>query len=346
LSLLKKSGKVFIILFPRVPPTWPTMLQRQVFDDAIKIAMRLVVCFLQSQFHHRWQHHGAIFIKKIKPESPRSSSSVLSHNTPAVLHQIQVIFTENCSSKSRLSLFQHGHPIRWLPTMGKSDAQQAISKPHLLMMITSESMPQACLQACSPLKLSSCCKYRVYYTYITESFLQQPSLHAISTLISLYCGLTDTKMEPATQAWFKKQTLCSLSHGKEKNTSESLEIQRGLHDISVLITLFLLMTLKCMMIDLPDQIHYFTYLRLSGVSTKQFAMQRLYWYGGQCIFGANHWKQYTVCMHECYYSPFTCQSRSLCSFLSKSLSTVGQGCQMHPENLPKTRFVQCLLSRH
>jgi hypothetical protein len=38
------------------------------------------------------------------------------------------------------------------------------------------------------LKLSSCCKYRVYYTYITESFLQQPSLHAISTLISLYCG--------------------------------------------------------------------------------------------------------------------------------------------------------------
>jgi hypothetical protein len=51
-------------------------------------------------------------------------------------------------------------------------------------------------------------------------------------------------METATQAWFKKPTLCSLSHGKEKNTSESLEIQRGLHDISILITLFLLMTLK------------------------------------------------------------------------------------------------------
>jgi hypothetical protein len=314
LSLLKKSGKVFIILFPRVPPPWPATLRCQVFDDAIKIAMSLVVCFLQSQFHHRWQHHGTIFIKKIKPESPRSSAGVLSHNTPAVMHQIQAIFTENCSSKSHLILFQHGHPNRWSPTMGKSVAWQAISKPHLLMMIPSESMPQTCLQACSPLKLSSCCKYRVYYTYITESFLQQPSLHAISALISLYCGLTDAKMEPATQAWFKKQTLCSLSHGKEKNTSESLEIQRGLHDISILITLFLLMTLKCMMIDLPDQIHYFTYLSLSGVSTKQFAMQHLYWYGGQCIFGANHRKQYTVCVHECYYSPFTCQSRSLCSF--------------------------------
>jgi hypothetical protein len=71
------------------------------------------------------------------------------------------------------------------------------------------------------------------------------------------------------------------------------------------------------------------------VSTKQFAMQRLYWYGGQWIFGVNHRKQYTICAHECYYTPFTCQSRSLCSFLSKSLSTVGQGCQMHPENLPQ-----------
>jgi hypothetical protein len=188
------------------------------------------------------------------------------------------------------------------------------------MMIPSKSMPRACLQACSPLKLSSCCKYRVYYAYITESFIRQPSLHAISTLTSLSRGLTDTKMEPATQAWFKKQTPCSLSHGKEKNTFESLEIQRGLHDISVLITLLLLMTLKPMMIDLPDQIHYFTYLSPSGVSTKQFAMQRLYWYGGKCIFCGNHRKQYTVCAHECYYSLFTCQSRSVCSFLSKSLS--------------------------
>jgi hypothetical protein len=206
------------------------------------------------------------------------------------------------------------------------------------MMIPSESMPQACVQACSPLKLSSCCKYRVYYTYITESFLQQPSLHAISALISLCCGLTDTKMEPATQAWFKKETLCSLSHGKEKNTSESLEIQRGLHDISVLITLFLLMTLKPTMIDLPDHLYYLTYLSLSGVSTKQFAMQHLSWYGCQCIFGMNHWKKYTICAHECYYSLFTCQSRSLCSFISKSLSTVGQGRRMHPRSLPKNPF--------
>jgi hypothetical protein len=129
-------------------------------------------------------------------------------------------------------------------------------------------------------------------------------------------------MEPATQAWFKKPTLCSLSHGKEKNTSESLE---GLHDISILITMFLLMTLKPTMIDLPDHLHYLTYLSLSGVSTKQFAMQHLSWYGGQWIFGANHWKQYTICAHECYYSLFTCQSRFLCSFISKSLSTVGKG---------------------
>jgi hypothetical protein len=93
------------------------------------------------------------------------------------------------------------------------------------------------------------------------------------------------KMEPATQAWFKKPTLCSLSHGKEKNTPKSLEIQRGLHAISILITLFLLTTLKPMMIDLLDQLHYFTCPSLSGVSTKQFAMQCPYWYGGQCIFG-------------------------------------------------------------
>jgi hypothetical protein len=135
---------------------------------------------------------------------------------------------------------------------------------------------------------------------------------------SLFHGLMDTNMEPATQAWFKKPTLCSLSHSKEKNTSESLEIQRGLH------ALFLLMTLIPIMIDLPDHLHYLTYLSLSGVSTKQFVMQHLYWYGGQCIFGANHRKRYTVCVHECYYSLFTCQSRSLCSFsISNFLSTVG-----------------------
>jgi hypothetical protein len=228
-----------------------------------------MVCFLQRQFHHRWQNHGAIFLTKIELESPRSSASVLSLNTPAVPHQIQAIILKNCSSRSYLSLFQHGHPNGWSwSTMtGKSVRWWTISNPHLLMTTPSESTPRACVQACTPLKLSSCCKYKVYYTYITESFLQQPSLHAISTLTSLFCGLIDTNMEPATQAWFKKPTLCSLSHGKEKNTSESLEIQRGLHDISILITLFLLTTLKPTMIDLPDHLHYLTYLSLSGVST-------------------------------------------------------------------------------
>jgi hypothetical protein len=201
-----------------------------------------MVCFLQRQFHHRWQNHGAIFLTKIELESPRSSASVLSLNTPAVPHQIQAIILKNCSSRSYLSLFQHGHPNGWSwSTMtGKSVRWWTISNPHLLMTTPSESTPRACVQACTPLKLSSCCKYKVYYTYITESFLQQPSLHAISTLTSLFCGLIDTNMEPATQAWFKKPTLCSLSHGKEKNTSESLENQRGLHDISILIILFLL----------------------------------------------------------------------------------------------------------
>jgi hypothetical protein len=123
---------------------------------------------------------------------------MLSLNTPAVLHQIQAIISKNCSSRSHLSLFQHGHPNGW------SWLAMTISNPHRLMMTPSESTPRACLQACSPLKLSSCCMYRVYYTYITESFLQQPSLHAINILTSLFHGLMDTNMEPATQAWFKK----------------------------------------------------------------------------------------------------------------------------------------------
>jgi hypothetical protein len=46
LSLLKKSGKVFVTLFPRFPPPWPTLLRHQVFN-VIKIATSLVVCFLQ-----------------------------------------------------------------------------------------------------------------------------------------------------------------------------------------------------------------------------------------------------------------------------------------------------------
>jgi hypothetical protein len=52
LSLLKKSGKVCVTLFPRFPPPWPAPLLCQVFD-AIKIATSLVVCFLQRQFNHR-----------------------------------------------------------------------------------------------------------------------------------------------------------------------------------------------------------------------------------------------------------------------------------------------------
>jgi hypothetical protein len=104
--------------------------------------------------------------------------------------------------------------------------------------------------------------------------------------------------------------------------------------------------LKPTMIDLLDHLHYLTYLSLSGVSTKQFAMQHLYWYGGQCIFGVNHRKQYTICEHECYYSQSTCQSRSLCSFISKPFSTVlakADGCT--PGVSPKTLSVQHLLSQ-
>jgi hypothetical protein len=239
LSLLKKSGKVYVTLFPRFPPPWPAPLRRRVFD-VIKIAMSLMVCFLERQFHHWQKKPWHCFHHKNWAWKSQKLRRHVSLSTPAVLHQIQAIILNNCSSRSHLSLFQHGHPNRWswLTMTGKSIWWWTISNPHLLMMTPWESMPRACVQACNPWKLSSCCKYRVYYTYITESFLQQPSLHAISTLTSLFCGLIDTNMEPATQAWFKKPTLCSLLHGKEKNTSESLEIQRGLHDISVLITLF------------------------------------------------------------------------------------------------------------
>jgi hypothetical protein len=132
-----------------------------------------MVCFLQRQFHHQWQNHGTVFLTKIEPESPRSSASVLSLNTPAVPHQIQAIILKNCSSRSRLSLFQRGHPngCSWSTMTGKSVWQWTISNPHLLMKTPLESTPRSCVQACTPLKLSSCCKYRVYYTYITESFL-------------------------------------------------------------------------------------------------------------------------------------------------------------------------------
>jgi hypothetical protein len=49
---------------------------------------------------------------------------------------------------------------------------------------------------------------------------------------------------------------------RRRLTLKALEIQRGLHDISILITLFLLTTLKPTMIDLPDHLHYLTYLSL------------------------------------------------------------------------------------
>jgi hypothetical protein len=75
--------------------------------------------------------------------------------------------------------------------------------------------------------------------------------------------------------------------------------------------------LKLTIIDpSKDQPHYFTYQSQSGVSsTKQFAMQHLYWYGGQCTFGMNHQKHYTtICAHEYYCSQLTCQPRSCIHF--------------------------------
>jgi hypothetical protein len=72
LSLLKKSGKVFITLCPRVPPPWPATLRRQVFDDAIKIAMSLLVCFLQKRFHHRWQPMAPFSYRKSSQKVPEA----------------------------------------------------------------------------------------------------------------------------------------------------------------------------------------------------------------------------------------------------------------------------------
>ncbi len=83
LSLLKKSGKVFVTLFRRFPPPWPAPLWHQVL----------------------WQNHGTAFLTKIEPESPRRSAAVLSLNTPAVPHQVQAIILKNCSSRRLLSLF-------------------------------------------------------------------------------------------------------------------------------------------------------------------------------------------------------------------------------------------------
>ena len=281
--------------------------------------------------------------KIIETESPRNPAGVLSQYIATVPHRVEAIITDKCSSRSLLSTVRHGHPNGWPTTTGKSVQRPTNPNLHMLMTIPSESTCNACLQACSPLKLSLCHQNSVYDTYDTMSFLQQPSLHDISVLISLPCAMTITIPEPALQAWFKPPSLCSLSHGKEKNTYKSIEIQKGLHVISVLTTLCLFTTqplssiLK--MIDLSDQTHDFTSLSLSGVSTKQFATQRLYWYGGQYILGANLRKHYTVCAHECDRSQFPYQYRTLCSFLSKSLSTVGQGDRMQPERLSRKPVV-------
>ena len=163
-----------------------------------------------------------------------------------------------------------------------------------------------------------------------------------SSVFSLPCRVMVMNPEPTLQAWFNPPVLNSLFHSKEKNTFKFHGIQKGLHAISVLMILFLPMnqssSSKLTMIDLTNQPHYFTYPIQSGVSTKQFATQHLSWDGGQCTLGMNHRKQYTVCAHECYCSQFTCQSRSLCSFLSKSLSTVGQGCRMQPGSLFQNPF--------
>ena len=165
---------------------------------------------------------------------------------------------------------------------------------HILMTILSKTRPQACIQACSHLKLSLCHQSSVSNTYVTKSFLQQPSLHVISILISLLCRVMVMNPEPALQAWFNPPILHSLSHGKEKNTFKFHGIQKSRHAISILMILFLFMnqssSSKLAMIDLTDQPHYFTYLSQSGVSTKQFAMQHLYWDGGQCTLATNHWK--------------------------------------------------------
>jgi hypothetical protein len=336
LCLMKKDGAVFGTVLPRSDPLTLALLRRQVFD-AIKIATSLVVCFLRRHAQQEWwQHHGAM-PKIIETESPRNPAGVLSQYIATVPYQVEAIITDKCSSRSLLSTVQHGHRNGWPTTTGKSVQQPTNHNLHMLMTILSESPCNACLQACSPLKLSLCHQNSVYDTYDTMSFLQQPSLHDISILISLPCAMTITIPEPALQAWFKPPSLCSLSHGKEKNTYKSMEIQKGLHVISVLTTLCLFMTqplssiLK--MIDLSDQTHDFTSLSLSGVSTKQFATQRLYWYGGQYILGVNLRKHYTVWAHECDRSQFPYQYRTLCSFLSKSLSTVGQGNWMQPERL-------------
>jgi hypothetical protein len=69
--LLKKSGKVFVTLFPRFPPPWPAPLRHWVFD-AIKMATSLVVCSLQKWFHHRWQNMAPFSSQKLSQKVPEA----------------------------------------------------------------------------------------------------------------------------------------------------------------------------------------------------------------------------------------------------------------------------------
>jgi hypothetical protein len=100
-----------------------------------------------------------------------------------VPYQVQAIISKSCSLRSRFSLFRHGHPNEWFTTTRR----QPSPNPHLAVTALSESPScWVCLQARSPLKKLSLCGS---YIIIEESILQQPSLFA---------GLADTSLEPAT----------------------------------------------------------------------------------------------------------------------------------------------------
>ena len=94
LCLPKQNGTVLVIAFPRFPHLTSTTLWHRVFV-VIKIAMHLVVCFLQRHFEHQWQHHGAAMMTITKLKSPRNSFGMLSHTIPKVSYQFQVIITNN-----------------------------------------------------------------------------------------------------------------------------------------------------------------------------------------------------------------------------------------------------------
>ena len=104
LCLPKQNGTVLVNAFPRFPHLMSTTLWYQVFV-VIKIAMRLMECFLQRHSEHWWQHHGTTMTTITKLKRPRNSFGVLSHNIPMVLYQFQVIITNKCSWRSILSPF-------------------------------------------------------------------------------------------------------------------------------------------------------------------------------------------------------------------------------------------------